>query len=74
MIEKISDIELIYARCYRCHSYDWWVSIYGKSFCNVCHPPASSRLVIFRIKSKEDLEEWKKVDIEKNGAIYSIKK
>jgi len=72
--QKIVDIERIYNKCQHCHSYDWWVSIYGKVFCMYCHPAASSELILYLIQSREDLEVWEKLEIEKERALYKIKK
>jgi hypothetical protein len=26
--------------CYWCHSTEFWLSIYGRTICRKCHPPA----------------------------------
>ena len=31
--------------CYSCGGVDWWLSIYDKWVCMICHPPADERLV-----------------------------
>ncbi len=33
--------------CYSCGSNKWWVSIYGRKVCRVCHPPASNNLIAY---------------------------
>jgi len=73
-MEKIIDTILLYSKCYKTNHYDWWVSIYGKVFCYICHPPARPGLVLFRIRNAEDLGEWKKTQVIKIREIYYIEK
>ena len=43
LIDKANTVQP--TRCYSCGGVDWWLSIYGKYICTVCHPPANESLV-----------------------------
>lgn len=44
-VDCLVDVSLPGRRCQACHSYLFWVSVYGVVTCASCHPPATPQLV-----------------------------
>jgi len=70
--QSVFDSERMAGKCYLWHEYDYWVSIYGKAFCGYCHPPASEKLILYRVRNEKEYEQSKKYLLTKEKSIYKI--